>query len=121
MTAPYRQLNVQPSGTACCLALRNPRLDFAGLDELLADLDTFMAAPPSVRCVFVLGPEEPECLYSMLLAKLVSLQKRLRAAGGDLKLAGASDNVKQIFAACRLLDLFDFQPDRDAALAALGH
>ena len=36
-------------------------------------------------------------------------------------LAGASENVVQVFEACKLRSFFDFQPDRDAAIAALAN
>jgi anti-anti-sigma regulatory factor len=69
------------------------------------------------KMVLTLGPPEPEFLYSIFLAKLVSLQRRLRERGGALKLTGVGPNTLRIFEACRLVPLFDFAPDQDAAVA----
>jgi hypothetical protein len=119
MNAPFRQLAVEAVGDVYCLRLQRARLAVGGLEELVADIDKFMIDTQCRNAVFSLGPEEPECLYSVFLAKLVTLQKRLQTAGGGLVLAEASDDVRNIFAACRLDDLFRFAPDRAAAIALL--
>jgi hypothetical protein len=119
MNRPFRQLEVEQVGDIACLRLKQSRLGVGGLEELAADIDQFMDDTTCRSVVFSLGPEEPECLYSVFLAKLVTLQKRLQAAGGGLVLADASADVQKIFAACRLDDLFRFAPDRTAAIAAL--
>ena len=119
-SAPYKQIATEQHGDVYCVGLRNPRLRFTELDDLLAELDRFVAQNKCKKLVFLLGPEEPQCLYSLFLAKLVSLQRRLQGEGGALKLAGASDNVQQVFEACKLRTFFDFLPDRDAAIAALA-
>jgi hypothetical protein len=119
MNGPFRQLAVEAVGDVYCLRLQQPRLAMGGLEELVADIDKFMAGGQCCHAVFSLGPDEPECLYSVFLAKLVTLQKRLQSAGGGLVLAEASDDVRKIFAACRLDDLFRFAPDRQAAIALL--
>jgi hypothetical protein len=120
MNAAYRQIVVEHVGPVWYARLRNPRLAVDGLDQLLADLDQLVADGNCRKLVLSLGPEEPECLYSIFLAKLVSIQRRLTAAGGALVLAEASDSVRKIFAACRLDDIFRFEPDRNAAIAALS-
>jgi hypothetical protein len=120
MSAPYQQLTVEQVGDVHCLRLRQPRLAVGGLEQLTAELDHFLANTPCRNLVFNLGPEDPECLYSIFLAKLVSINRRLTAAGGALIIAEAGDNVKSIFAACRLNDYFRFLPTRAEAIAAFG-
>jgi hypothetical protein len=119
MNGPFRQLAVDVVGDIYCLRLQQARLAIGGLEELVADIDKFMAGSQCRNVVFSLGPDEPECLYSVFLAKLVTLQKRLQSAGGGLVLAEASDDVRKIFAACRLDDLFRFAPGREDAIALL--
>src|SRR5437588_12880517 len=119
-SAAYRQIETELHGDVYCVRLRDPRLRFTELDELIAELDRFVAENQCRKLVLMLGPDEPQCLYSLFLAKLVSLQRRLQANGGALKLAGASENVVQVFEACKLRNFFDFLPDRDAAIAALA-
>jgi len=51
------------------------------------------------------------------LGALVSLGKRLREAGGDLRLTGLNDDLRTLFELTRLDALFPLFPSRDAALA----
>lgn len=67
-----------------------------------------------------LGPKEPQFLYSVFLAKIVMVRRRLHEVGGTLKICYATDNVKSVFEACKLDDIFDFCPDFDTAVAAFG-
>jgi anti-anti-sigma factor len=120
MSESYHQLDVEQVGDVTCLRLRHARLEVGALEELLGELDRCLDDHRCRKVVFSLGPEEPQCLYSIFLAKLVSLQKRLQGAGGALVLAEASDNVARIFQACRLHSLFTFVPERAAAVAALS-
>jgi hypothetical protein len=119
MAEPYRQIDCEQIDDVWCVRLRYPRLPVGGLEELTAELDRVVADTQCSKMVISLGPEEPQCLYSMFLAKLVSLQKHLQKAGGGLVIAEASDTVQRIFGACRLQSLFTFLPDRTAALTAL--
>jgi anti-anti-sigma regulatory factor len=51
---------------------------------------------------------------------MVMVRRRLSEVGGGLKLCYASDNVKDVFEACKLEEMFDFSPDFDAAVIAFG-
>jgi anti-anti-sigma factor len=119
MPEPYRQLEVEHVADVVCVRLRHARLDLGSLDELILEMDRLVDETACRKMVISLGPEEPECMYSLFLAKLVSLQKRLQMAGGSLTIAEASEDVQKIFEVCRLKSLFDFKPSRNEALAAL--
>ena len=58
-------------------------------------------------------------VYSVFLARLVSLQRRVQAAGGALRLADLSPEAKEIFTVCHLDRLFEFAPTTAAAVAEL--
>lgn len=51
------------------------------------------------------------------LGALVSLGKRLRELGGDLRLAGLNDDLRTLFELTRLDTLFPLYANRDDALA----
>jgi hypothetical protein len=119
MSGLFRQLDVEQIGDVYCVRLRHARLPLGGLEELLTDIDELLTTSCR-KLVFSLGPEEPQCLYSIFLAKLVTLQRCLQSQGGALKFAEASDAVLKIFEACSLRTLFDFVPDRATAIAALN-
>jgi anti-anti-sigma factor len=120
MESPYRHLDVERAGDVFCARLRQPKLDEHGLYELGEDLNRLLGEDGCGKLVLSLGPEEPQCLYSIFLAKLVSLRRRLKAAGGGLKLCQVSPNTRKIFDVCGLTPLFEFHPDRAAAVAAFS-
>ncbi len=67
------------------------------------------------RVALSLGPKPPECLYSVFLGKLISVQRRLREKGRQLVICDAGAEVIAIFAACKLVEHFTFAADFDAA------
>jgi hypothetical protein len=66
-----------------------------------------------------LGPESPECLYSVFLAKLYWAQRVLSDQGRGMVLCEVEPAVRTIFEAAKLDDRFRFAPDFDAAVAQL--
>jgi anti-sigma B factor antagonist len=52
------------------------------------------------------------------LGALVSLSRRLRDAGGDLRLVGLNDDLRSLFELTRLDQLFPVYATRDDALAS---
>jgi hypothetical protein len=115
MERPYRHLYVRRDGDLFCAHLRQHQLDESQLMEMCAELLRLLD-DGCRRLVLSLGPPDPEFLYSVFLAKLVSLQRRLNGAGGALKLAHVSPDTWKIFEACRLHGLFDFVPDEAAGI-----
>jgi anti-anti-sigma factor len=88
--------------------------------ELGDELHHLAAQDGCRKMVLSLGPPEPQFLYSVFLAKLVTLQRRLQARGGKLKIADTTPETRDIFDACGLTNLFDFAPDRATALASFA-
>jgi anti-anti-sigma factor len=118
MDRPYRHIKLERTGDVHCVRLRHAKLDEAALYELADELISLITEDGCRKLLLSLGPEEPQFLFSVFLAKLVTLQRRLHANGGALKLADVSADTRRIFDACRLTSLFDFVPDRAAGLAA---
>lgn len=52
------------------------------------------------------------------LGVLVSLSKKIREAGGELRLASLNDDLKTLFELTKLDTLFQIAPSREAALAS---
>ncbi|HYT90400.1 MAG TPA: STAS domain-containing protein [Gemmataceae bacterium] len=118
MDRPYRHIEIDRTGDVHCVRLCQAKMDETALYELADELDRLVSADGCRKLLLSLGPEEPQFLYSVFLAKLVTLQRRLQAGGGALKLCEVSDDTRKIFDACRLTPLFDFVPNRTAGLAA---
>jgi len=119
MEHPYRHLIVERHSDVWCARLATPRMLESQLEELSEEFNRIVNDEGCRKFVLSLGPQDPECLYSVFLAKLVSLQRRLEANEGVLKLADVSPVAQGIFAACHLEKIFDFIPTTEAAVAAL--
>ncbi len=120
MSQPYQHLGVERAGDVFCVRLRHARFEEAALYELCDELTRLVSEGGCRKLVLSLGPREPEFLYSIFLAKLVTLQRRLKEGGGALKLCDVGPDTMDIFDACGLTPLFEFCPDKAAALAALS-
>jgi hypothetical protein len=119
MSAPLRYLVVTQAGDVTCVGLRKPRL----LEEeimQMADEVTGLIDGGCRKLAFSLGPEALHCLYSVFLAKLVMFQRLLRERGGAMRLCDVTPEVRGVFEACRLHELFEFAPDQASAVAALA-
>jgi len=117
MSHPYRYIDVERRGEVFCVRLRKTRLDETMIYELSGELRDLVLDNGCRKMALSLGPEPPECLYSVFLAKLISLQRILREHEGELVLCQVQSPVYGIFAACCLERLFHFLPDFDAAAA----
>ena len=118
---PYRHLDVERRDDVWSARLRQTQLDEPSVHELGNELLTLVDTEGCRKLVLILGPDELVCLYSVLLSKLVTLQKHLNAVGGGLKLAEVGPATLSIFEACRLSALFDFAPDRASAIAGFSN
>lgn len=117
MTNPWRHIDVEARGSLLCARLQHPRLDEGQIDALANELVAAGATAGCARVALSLGPKPPECLYSVFLGKLISVQRRLREQGRQLVLCDAGSEVLSIFAACKLVEHFTFVADFDAAAA----
>ena len=119
MELPFKQLDFEQHGDVYCVRLAHNRFDESGLEELSKEAGRLIDEKGCRKMVLNLGPEDTLCLYSVFLAKLVNLQKRLAAAGGALALAGLSDTTQHIFGVAGLNKFFTFYPDAATAVAAM--
>jgi hypothetical protein len=117
MTRPFQHIDVERRGDVFCVRLRQLRLEEAAIYELFTELRSLVTSDGCRKMALSLGPQSPECLYSIFLAKLITLQRVLREHDGELLLCQASDDVHAIFESCCLDRLFHFLPDFEAAVA----
>src|ERR1700693_690726 len=61
-----------------------------------------------------------DSLSSIVLAKLMTLNKKLQALGGRLTLCNVSPQVRQVFEITRVSEFFGLYPGEQDALQALG-
>ena len=120
MQRPYRQIDLDRDGDEYCAHLRQRNMDENNIHLLGDELTRIIDEEGCRKLILVLGRDALQCLYSVFLAKLVMVQRRLHDHKGALVLCEAPPEVMMIFDACRLRDYFEFAPDRAAALAALA-
>jgi len=120
MERPYRHLAVQRHGDVFCVRLTTRQMHETEIIELADELVSLVIDEGCRKMALSLGPEAPDCLYSIFLAKLVMVRRRMRECGGAMKLCDVPAQVLGIFEACRLKDHFEFVSDQNAAIAALN-
>ncbi len=69
------------------------------------------------RKKIVLNFANVEYLSSAALGKLITMDKKVKAAGGKLRLCAIRPDIYEVFAITRLNKLFDIRDDQDAAMA----
>jgi len=119
MDRPYRYIEVEPHPPLVCVRLKQREFSDPELENLGDEIARLVDEEGCRKLVLELGPSEPQCLYSVFLAKLVNLQKRLETDGGALALANLNPTTLAIFEAAGLDTFFRFFPDVATACAAL--
>ena len=89
------------------------------MEDLGAELGRLISEENCRKMALLLGPEEPECLISVFLAKMINLQRRLESLGGAFALAEVSDYTRNIFRVAGIERFFHFYADQAAAVQAL--
>ena len=119
MKGSYEFLAFERSGDVLCARLKSPHVEDKDMEDLGAEMGRLLDDEKAYKIVFCLGPEDPDCLISVFLAKLISLQRRLERTKGALALAHVSEHTRGIFRAAGIEKLFHIYPDAQAASAAL--
>ncbi len=116
MSQPHRLIDVQLRGDVWCVRLRRSRLEEPEVYELANEL-IGLADEGCRKLALGLGPGAPDCIYSVFLAKLMTVQRVLGEHGGAMVLCEVGPVTRTVFEASRLDDQFRFLPDFDAAVA----
>ncbi len=117
MANTYRHIVVERHGTVACVRLAKLRLEEHEIYQMFNEVLHLGQEGGCPRIALCLGPKTPECMYSVFLAKLIGLQRRLLKIGGELKLCECTQQVIEILNACVLLGHFTLVADAAMALA----
>ena len=115
MKPTQKFLNVERIGSIFCVGLLQPRIEDHQIEHLGAELTKLIDEENARKIVFKLGPDDPDCLLSVFLAKLISLQRRLDSLGGALALANVDPDTREIFRIAGIEKFFCFYPDQQSA------
>jgi len=120
MDRPYQHISIDRHGGVFAVRLVQQRFSDEELDRLGSELARLLDVEGCRNIVLSLGPDEPDCLYSLFLAKLVSLKRRLEQAGGTLALTNMSPHTHEIFQVSGVEKFFPTFPDAESALRSLS-
>lgn len=115
MTA-HRRLEVTEVGEITVVRFVDRKiLDEAAIQELGREL--FQLVEEEGRRNLLLNFSSVEFLSSAALGKLITLDKKVKANNGKLKLSNIRPEIYEVFAITRLNKLFDIKEDEADALA----
>ena len=116
MTA-YRHLEVSQVGDVTVARFRDRKIiEDVNIQELGQEMFRLVEADGHER--LLLDFSVVDFLSSAALGKLITLDKKMKAHGGALKLAGIRPEIYEVFAITKLNRLFDIRRDEAEALAA---
>src|SRR6187399_3124855 len=107
----YEFITVERQGDVCCVRLKNPRLEEGEIYQLGNELVDLCENHDCHKLALSLGPQPPDCLYSVFLAKLITVRNTLNKRDGQLVLCEVSPTARAVFEACLLHREFTFVPD----------
>jgi len=111
------RLDVSEVGDVTIVRFRDSRItEDRGIEQMAREL--FYLVETEGRMKLLLDFGTVDILSSAALGKLITLDKKARARGGELKLASMGPTLAQIFAVTRLDRLFDIEKDEADALSA---
>jgi anti-anti-sigma factor len=119
MSRPYQHLDYADHGGVFCVQIKTG-LHENTLDAFGDEMSRLVDEEGCRKLVLCLGPGDFECLYSVFLAKLINVQRKMDAVGGTMALAELSENTQDVFRATGLDKHFKFFPDRTSAIKALA-
>ena len=113
----HRRLEVTEVGEVTVVRFVDRKiLDETAIQELGREL--FQLVEEDGRQNVLLNFSSVEFLSSAALGKLITLDKKVKAHNGSLKLSNIRPEIYEVFAITRLNKLFDIKEDEADALAA---
>ncbi|MFO0011841.1 MAG: STAS domain-containing protein [Planctomycetota bacterium] len=113
----YRRINVvEDAGVSIVNFIDKKIVDSATIEQLGEELNSLVTVEK--KNMILLNFEGVEFMSSAALNKLISLNSKVKASGGRLKLCGLRNEIKEVFTITRLDRVFDLRKTKDDALAA---
>jgi anti-sigma B factor antagonist len=116
MTA-YRHVDVSQVGDVTVVRFRDHKIvEDISIQQLGQEM--FQLVESDNRDKLLLNFSSVDFLSSAALGKLITLDKKMKAHGGTLKLSNIRPEIYEVFAITKLNRLFDIKDDEADALAA---
>jgi anti-sigma B factor antagonist len=115
--AAFRRLEVNQVGDVTVVRFRDHKIvEDVNIQEL--GIEMFQLIEVENRDKLLLNFSSVDFLSSAALGKLITLDRKMKAHGGTLKLSNIRPEIYEVFAITRLNRLFDIKDDEADALAA---
>jgi anti-sigma B factor antagonist len=115
--AGYRRLDVTEVGEVTIVRFRDRKIvEDINIQELGSEM--FHLVDTEKRDKLLLDFSTVDFLSSAALGKLITLDKKVKARGGVLKLSNIRPEIYEVFTITKLNRLFDIKDDEAEALAA---
>ena len=113
----YRHLEINPVGDVTVVRFRDHKIvEDINIQQLGQEL--FQLVEADNRDKLLLNFSSVDFLSSAALGKLITLDKKMKAHGGTLKLSNIRPEIYEVFSITKLDRLFDIREDEADALAA---
>jgi anti-sigma B factor antagonist len=113
----YRRLDVSEVGDVTVVRFRDPKIiEDLNIQELGSEM--FRLVEEEQRRKLLLNFSGVDFLSSAALGKLITLDKKVKAHAGQLKLSNIRPEIFEVFQITKLTRLFDIRDDEAGALAA---
>lgn len=117
MTTAYRHMDLSQVGDVTVVRFRDQKIiEDINIQELGQELFRLVEVDGCER--LLLDFSSVDFLSSAALGKLITLDKKMKAHGGTLKLSNIRSEIYEVFAITKLNRLFDIRKDEAEALAA---
>ena len=116
----FGRFRLNANKTSFVLRSRRNRLEEEEILAMTEELLSLIQEQGCRKMILCLGPGGLDCLFSVFLATLVTVRRKLAECGGLLKLCEVPPQTREVFEACHLQRYFDFEPDQAAAVRALA-
>ena len=115
--ATHRRIDVSKVGDVTVVTFIDKKiLDEAGIQELGAEL--FSLVEHDNRRSMVLNFSNVDFLSSAALGKLITLDRKMKAAKGRLKMSNIRPEVLEVFQITKLHKVFDIRDEEAEAISA---
>ena len=89
----FKFISYERQGDGLCLRFKNLRPSELEIQDSFQEIKKIIADEKATKVALSLGPNM-ECMYSVFLGKIISLQRQLNELGGKLAICHVSPQVK---------------------------
>jgi len=113
------ELQITRNGDIAVVTFGMPTIDAtSGIDKMTEKLRTYIGTQKPQK--MLVDFTDVRFFTSQMLGVLVDVWRRLRDHGGRLLICGINPQLNRVFRITNLDRIFEFYPDKEAAVNALG-